>query len=146
MQKPRSYYGKRYRSNDAFGDWIFWRFIFILNEKVHKIVFRTPLRDPDKPRKRIFGAWMRDDHIIDYGNEKLIYEKSVLYIDPELHQKNDEAILSTLLHELAHILFADTLKEQSIKRIEKLLFNNLSPTQKQALARFLPKKNEGIDK
>ena len=84
---------------------------------------------------------MSDDHIIEYGNEKLIYEKNVLYIDPELHQKNDEAILSTLLHELAHILFADTLKEQSIKRIEKLLFNNLSPTQKQALARFLPKKN-----
>lgn len=138
----RRYYGKRYRSNNALVDWIFWRFIDILNNKIHSIVFRTPLKDPDNPRRRIFGMWMKNDHIINYRKEKILFEARVLYIDPEWHQMKEEEIPSTLIHELCHILFTDFLTERSVARIETILCKELSSAQKGALARFLPKKIE----
>lgn len=125
-------------------DWVFLRFIDILNTKIKRVVYRTPLRDPDNPRKRVLGTWMRADFIRQFGKETIVYENGALYIDPNHHQHvaGEENTLSTFIHELCHILFSDVLHERSIARAERLLFGLLSPSQKKALARFLPKQNE----
>ena len=125
-------------------DWVFLRFIDILNKKIKRVVYRTPLRDPDNPRKRILGVWMRADFIRQFGKDTIVYEGGTLYIDPNhnQHKTGDEYTLSTFIHELCHILLSDVLHERSVARIEKLLFELFSPEQKKALARFLPKQNE----
>ena len=144
MQKGQQYYGKQYRSGNALVDWTFRRLIWALNEKVRHVVLRTPLRDPDKPRKRLFGLWSINDNIVPFGNEKILYEEGVLYLDPEYHETQKEDMLLTLIHELSHIILASYLTEPVIHQIEHILFKDLSKPQKRALARHIPKKHETI--
>src|SRR3989344_5172384 len=72
MQDQRRYSGKRYKSGNILVDWVFLRFIDILNKKIKRVVYRTPLRDPDNPRKRILGVWMRADFIRQFGKDTIV--------------------------------------------------------------------------
>lgn len=134
----RRFYGKRYKSGDNQIDWIFRKLIQILYNKVEQIVFINPLRNPDNPRHFLWGLWNEAEHIVEFGNKKIVYEKKTIYIDPEKHRKTNEDMLWTLVHELSHILFPHT-SERDIQEEEDILSKRLSENQKRALRTFLPK-------
>lgn len=134
----RHFYGKKYSSGDNQIDWLFRRFIWLLEKKVNQTVFVTPLRDPDKPKRYLRGLWMPEDKLVQYGKETITYEKFTIYIDPERHNKIGEETISTFIHELSHVLF-HLIPERNICREEDILFKRFSEAQKRVLKKFLPK-------
>lgn len=134
----RRFYGKRYTSGDNQIDWIFRKFIWLLETKINQVVFTTPLRDPDKPKKYLRGLWIQDDRSVPYGQETITFEKLTIYIDPKYHKKNGEDVITTFIHELAHVLFP-SLQERDIRREENILYQRFSQAQKKVLQKFFPK-------
>jgi len=131
MQKRRSFYGKKYKSGDVLVDWIFRRFVEILNKKVDLIVLKRRLRD--EKGKLLDGQWKKEN--------KTIYINPARY-SPACGSRKDYDMLVTLVHELSHILF-EPAREREILQAERMLIQKLSDSQKRALRGFIPK-DDGV--
>ena len=127
MTKRRYFYGKRYSSGDPLVDWIFRRFIQILNERVRKIILKRRLKN-DRGAL-LDGRWDPETGVVELNPARY---------HPANHQRKDFDVLDAFIHELSHILF-EPIKERNILQIEKILCEKLSELQKRVLRRFLPK-------
>ncbi len=134
----KKYYGKKYSSKDEQIDWVFRRFLWLLENKINQIVFITPLRDPDIPKAHLRGLWSQEEKTTTHGKKTIVYEKLTIYIDPKRHEKIGGNVMSTFIHELTHVLFP-TIPERNICQEENILFKRFSEIQKRVLKKFLPK-------
>lgn len=133
MQKQRHFYGKRYKSGDPLTDWVFRRFIDIINTKVKQIVLKRRLKSDEG--ELLDGQWDPSTGILELNPAKWCKKC-----------KRDHDILQSLIHELCHILL-NTVNEKvfgsKVEVLEKILLGTLTPVQKRALRSFIPKDNEG---
>lgn len=114
----RANHGKSYRKK------IFVFFILILEHA--RVYLVSELRGPDNPQKRLSGFCQEF-----FTGAYEIYIKS----DPW----QGDSTLSTLIHELTHLLFVD-IDEDEVKNAEKILMKKFSPKQKKILAEYIPQK------
>lgn len=106
-------------------DWIFARFIEILNDQEIIVRKKKRLFDPDDLKKIALAGFLT--------------ERNEIYLNSSKNQhKNIEELLQTLIHELSHVLLPET-KEKYIKRLEKILWLKFSDKQKGILKSYIPK-------
>lgn len=121
------YYGKKYKSGDPVVDWIFRRFIDLLNTEVKTIVIKRRLKHSDG--SLLDGMW--DEH------EKTLYVNPSKH-HPELGRREWYDVTMALIHELCHVLWK-SVPERNIAQMELMLIDKFTLAQKHALKRFLPK-------
>ena len=123
------YYGKRYSSGNAWVDWIFRRFIDILNRVEVKIQKRLKAAG-DSKKEVVKGLWDPNTETIFLNHSKTIH-------------KTPDELLETLCHEILHVMTGTSpfkyVKHRAIQRAERILVGTFSPRQKKALLQFVPK-------
>lgn len=112
-------------SGDRLVDWIFRRFVEILNYEVLAIKKKKRLSDPDDPHHNALMG--------------LLTEEDEIYLSAsKVQHRNKDEMLGTLIHEISHILFRD-VKERYIEQLENILVIKFTDEQKRILKKFIPK-------
>ena len=110
---------------DGLTNWVYKQLLIILGKKNCSIKRHKRLMHPDKKRKYS----VRGDS---YPGGRITINSA-----RSVHKDRDEE-LSTLIHELCHILFP-TVRERYVAQLEGLLFKKFTLKQKGVLKTFLPK-------
>lgn len=119
------------RSGDKLVDWIFKQFVFFLRKETVQVRRKRRVVDKDDPhRKTLWGIMEPQDIQCNKIEISISAAKAK-------HKTRDEE-LSTLIHELSHIVFWKT-RECFIRQVERTLFKRLTTDQKNYLKSFLPR-------
>lgn len=108
-------------SGDQFVDFTFRQLIVILDEIIDIIRVKSDLRDPDDPREGLWGLLTEDNKIFLEANA------------------SSKTILHYFIHELAHALYHEKMKERAIRQVTRILCKRLTEDQKKILKRYLPR-------
>lgn len=131
MEQKHNFYGKRYKSGVPLVDWVFRRFICIINRRIKLILIKRRLKDENG--ELLDGQWDPTTGVLELNPAKWGHTET----KPE-----DYDVLQAFIHELSHILHNSTpehLFGSSVNHLEKILWESFTPAQKLALRSFLPK-------
>jgi hypothetical protein len=117
-------------SGDRFIDWTFKQFVIFLRRETLHIKRKRNVYSEDKHREKLRGLMLPKD-------EACSQFDILISADPEKHANRDEE-LSTLVHELCHIVFWKT-NERYVRQAERILFEELTQEQKNYLKSFIPR-------
>ncbi len=113
----------RGKASDEFIDFIFQRFVKILEKDIKGVYRIKNLTDPGT-QEPMFG----------YLNHRTIYLE---------HRMSKQELIKTLIHELAHFLF-DAAPEQTIRKIEDILWKKFAKKEKRVLEKYIPKRAAAV--
>lgn len=128
----QKYEEKLPRSGDSLSDWLFVQFITFLRKETVRISRKKRLINPDDPHRRVIRGLM-DPEIHPSGNWIQILINSA----KSTHRCRDDEV-ETLIHELSHVIMPKTT-ERHILRIESILANKFTPSQRRYLKSFIPR-------
>lgn len=118
-------------SGDKLVDWVFKQFVFFLRREALHIKRKRRLVNPNDPHKhKLRGLMSPQDHA---GNRIDI----LISVERTYHPDCDGEV-STLIHELSHIVFWKT-RECFIGQIERILVEKFTTKQKNYLKSFIPR-------
>ncbi len=109
-------------------DRIFKKVLQSLNEDIEGIYVKKFLREKIKTKVFLDDGWLKYD-----DNDNLY-----IYLSARNHGNSRRAMAKTLLHEVLHFLYPK-LREQSVLKLEDLVWKRLNEKQKAALIAYVPK-------